>query len=606
MTVKKQVFNKDTIKKTNNKKDNKVSEKIVIYKEGMNISELSSQLNVTNAVVIKTLMGLGIMASINISLDRDTVELVAMELGYKIKDEVISDLLRYDEFKIDEKEEDLIQRPPIVTVMGHVDHGKTTLLDAIRKSRLSQGEAGGITQHIGAYQVSRGNKKITFIDTPGHAAFTQMRKRGAKITDIVVLVVAADDGVMPQTIEAIDHAKAAETSIIVAINKIDKQGANVENIMSELSNYGLLPEKWGGETPYVEVSALKGEGISELLDIIELVSEIKGFKANPKSNARGSVIEAKLDKGKGPVATLIIENGTLKIGDNIVIGNTYGKIRTMEDDLHRKYKEAEPSMAIEVTGINSIPKAGDIFMVFKDEKITRQIAESRLANIKDGELKQKKASFDSMFNKVDDQSKELKLLIKSDVQGSIEALRNVLENIAVEGVKITIIRASVGAITENDISLASASNAIVIGFNVRPTNNVREIATKEGVEIRLYNIIYRISEDIEKSLKGMLEPTYEEKIIGQAEVRNIFKASKIGTIAGSYVTDGFIKNDSLVKIIRDGIVVYEGKIASLKRFKNDVKDVKQGYECGISIANFDDIKVGDIIEASELKEVEEL
>ncbi|VEU80504.1 translation initiation factor IF-2 [Haploplasma axanthum] len=587
-----------------NKKDNKAGEKIVIFKEGMNVSDLSKELGVSNAVVIKSLMNLGIMASVNVSLDRDTVELVSMELGYQVKNEVITDVVRYDEFVIVDDEENLEQRPPIVTVMGHVDHGKTTLLDTIRKSRVTAGEAGGITQHIGAYQVNRKGKKITFIDTPGHAAFTEMRKRGAKVTDIVVLVVAADDGVMPQTLEALDHAKAAKTSIIVAVNKVDKPSANPDHVMTELSNHGLLPEEWGGDTPFIKISALKKEGIDELLDMIELVSELGDYKANPNREARGSVIEAKLDKGKGPVATFIVETGTLHIGDNVVVGNTYGKIRTMEDDLQKRYKEAGPSKAIEVTGLNSVPLAGDVFMVFKDEKTARQIAESRIANEREGEQKQMKATLDSMFGQMGAEVKELNLLIKADVQGSIEALKNVLQTINIEGLQVNIVRGSVGAITESDVSLASASNAIVIGFNVRPMGNVRDVADKEGVEIRLYNIIYRVAEDIEKALKGMLEPTFEEVVIGQVEVRDTFKASKIGTIAGGYVTDGVVKRDALVRIIRDGIVVYEGKLASLKRFKDDVKEVKTGYECGLSIVNYNDIKVGDIIEVSEMKEVE--
>lgn len=601
--AKKQFIKKQT--PSNKKKvDNAAGEKVVIYKEGLNVPELAKQMQVSNAVIIKTLMQLGIMASINVTLDRETIELICLELGYELKDEVVTDVTRYDEFVIEDDEKDLVLRPAVVTVMGHVDHGKTTLLDTIRQTRVTAGEHGGITQHIGAYQVNRDGKKITFIDTPGHAAFTEMRKRGADVTDIVILVVAADDGVMPQTIEALDHAKAAKSTIIVAVNKMDKPTANPDKVMSELSNHGLTPEDWGGDTPYVMVSALKNEGLDELLDVINLISEINEYKANPNREARGMVIESKLDKGKGPVATLIIQSGTLNVGDNIVVGSTYGKIRTMEDASGKRYKKALPSQALEITGINEVPEAGDIFMVFKDEKTTRQIAEERISKSRESEQKQMKASLDKMFGQMGDETKELNLIIKADVQGSIEALKHVLNTINIEGLQLHIVRSSVGAISESDVILASASDAIIIGFNVRPTGNVRSVAEQELVEIRLYNVIYRVAEDIEKAMKGLLEPTFEEVVIGQVEVREIFKASKIGTIAGSYVTDGVVKRDSLVRLIRDGIVIYEGKLASLKRFKNDAKEVKAGYECGLSIENYNDIKVGDTIEVSELKEVE--
>ena len=570
----------------------------------MTVVDLAAEMDVSNAVIIKNLMQLGVMASINVALDRETIELISLELGYEVKDEVITDVVRYDEFQIEDKEEDLVLRPAIVTVMGHVDHGKTTLLDTIRSTRVTSGEHGGITQHIGAYQVDRNGKKITFIDTPGHAAFTEMRKRGAGVTDIVVLVVAADDGVMPQTIEAIDHARAANAKIIVAINKMDRETANPDNVLTELTQHNLIPEDWGGDTPVVKISALRNEGIQELLDLIDLISEMESYKANPNREARGTVIEAKLDRGRGVVATLIVQSGTLHIGDNVVVGTTYGKVRTMEDDLKTRLKEALPSKAVEITGLNEVPKAGDVFMAFKDERTTRVIAEKRMTIEKQAEETRLRASLANVFSQMGDDTKELNLLIKADMQGSIEALRNVLDTINVEGLQINIIRASVGGISENDITLAATSNAIVIGFNVRPTGNVRDIAVQEGVEIRLYNIIYRVAEDIEQALKGMLEPTFEEVVTGQVEVRDIFKASKIGTIAGCYVTDGLIKRDGLVRLIRDGIVVYEGKLASLKRFKDDVREVKQGYECGLSIINYNDIKVGDIIEVSELKEVE--
>ena len=591
-------------KNRNKKQDNQAGEKIVIFKENMTVPNLAEQMGVSNAVVIKALMQLGVMASINLALDRETIELVALELGYEVQDEVVTDVLRYDEFVIEDDEKDLELRPAVVTVMGHVDHGKTTLLDTIRKSRVTAGEHGGITQHIGAYQVDRNGKKITFIDTPGHAAFTEMRKRGAGVTDIVILVVAADDGVMPQTLEALDHAKSANAKIIVAVNKIDRPTANPDQVMSELSNYGLLPEEWGGDTPYIKISALKNEGIDKLLDLIDLIAEMEEYKANPNREARGTVIEAKLDKGRGVVATLIVQSGTLKVGDNVVVGTTYGKVRTMEDDLKNRFNKALPSQPVEITGLNEIPKAGDIFMAFEDERTTRQIAEKRLTLEKEGEDQAMRASLENVFKNLGDETKELNLLIKADTQGSIEALRNVLMTIDVEGLEIHIVRASVGAISENDIILASASNAIVIGFSVRPTGNVREIAKQEGVEIRLYNVIYRVAEEIEQALKGMLEPTFEEVVIGQVEVRDIFKSSKVGTIAGGYVTDGIVKRDSLVRLIREGVVIYEGRLASLKRFKDDVREVRQGYECGLSIVNYNDIKVNDVIEVSELKEVE--
>ena len=580
-------------------------EKIFTYKPDMNVQMVAEGLGLSNAAMIKKLMQLGLMASINQVIDRDTIELIALEEGFKIQDEVITDVTRYDEMTIEDDPNDLVKRPPIVTVMGHVDHGKTTLLDAIRKSRVVEGEAGGITQHIGAYQVVRNGEAITFIDTPGHAAFTEMRARGAKVTDIVILVVAADDGVMPQTIEALDHAKAANVPIVVAVNKMDRASANPDRVMTELSEHGLIPEAWGGKTPYVQVSALKKMGIDELLDVIQLIADIDEFKANPKRLAKGTVIEASLDKGRGAVATLIIETGTLHIGDYIVVGNTYGKVRTMNDDLKRRYQQAVPSQPIEITGLNEVPQAGDVFMAFKDERVTREIASSRQSRVREQESKSmKKASLDKMFGDIESTEKELNIIIKGDVQGSIEALKGLLEKINIDGFHVNVVRSSVGAITENDITLANASHAIVIGFNVRPTAAVKSVADQQGVEIRLYNIIYRVQEDIEAALKGMLEPTFEEIVTGQAEIRETFKISKVGTIAGCYVTDGVIKRDALVRLIRDGIVVYEGKLASLKRFKDDAKEVRSGYECGLSIENYNDLKVGDVIEASQMKEVE--
>lgn len=585
-------------------KDKNVSKDgVLVYKEGMTVADMATGLGKTIAQVVMKLMQLGIMANQNQSVDRETIELVALDFGYELKDEVVTDATRFDEFTIEDKEDALMKRPPVVTIMGHVDHGKTTLLDYIRNSRVAAGEAGGITQHIGAYQVERKGEKITFIDTPGHAAFTEMRARGAQVTDIVVLVVAADDGVMPQTEEAISHAKAAKCPIIVAVNKCDKPSANPDRVMEELTHYDIIPEAWGGSTPFVQISALKGMGVDDLLDVIQLTAEMMDLKANPSRLATGSVIEAELDKGRGPVATFLVQNGSLRVGDYIVCGDTYGRVRTMEDDRHIKYNESLPSMAVVVTGLDDVPFAGDKFMALSSEKEAREISEQRTSRTKDKLNTASKKTLEELFRSKDD-AKELNLIVKADLQGSAEALKQSLEKIKVDDFKVNVIRCSVGAITDTDIILASASNAIVLGFNVRPTAAVRQTAAEKGVEIRLYSIIYKLLEDIEAALKGMLEPEYEEVIIGQAEVRNTFKISKVGTVAGCYVTDGVIQSNSLVRIIRDGIVVYEGKMASLKRFKDDAKEVKYGYECGITIENFNDIKEGDIIEASVMKEIE--
>lgn len=585
-------------------KDKNVSKDgVLVYKEGMTVADMATGLGKTIAQVVMKLMQLGIMANQNQSVDRETVELVALDFGYELKDEVVTDATRFDEFTIEDKEDALMKRPPVVTIMGHVDHGKTTLLDYIRNSRVAAGEAGGITQHIGAYQVERKGEKITFIDTPGHAAFTEMRARGAQVTDIVVLVVAADDGVMPQTEEAISHAKAAKCPIIVAVNKCDKPSANPDRVMEELTHYDIIPEAWGGSTPFVQISALKGMGVDDLLDVIQLTAEMMDLKANPSRLATGSVIEAELDKGRGPVATFLVQNGSLRVGDYVVCGDTYGRVRTMEDDRHIKYNESLPSMAVVVTGLDDVPFAGDKFMALSSEKEAREISEQRTSRTKDKLNAASKKTLEELFRSKDD-AKELNLIVKADLQGSAEALKQSLEKIKVDDFKVNVIRCSVGAITDTDIILASASNAIVLGFNVRPTAAVRQTAAEKGVEIRLYSIIYKLLEDIEAVLKGMLEPEYEEVVIGQAEVRNTFKISKVGTVAGCYVTDGVIQSNSLVRIIRDGIVVYEGKMASLKRFKDDAKEVKYGYECGITIENFNDIKEGDIIEASVMKEIE--
>ena len=579
---------------------------VLTYKIGMTVADVANGMGKTNAQIIMKLMQLGIMATQNQSIDRETCELLALDFGFELKDEVVTDLTRFEEFVIEDDEKELESRPPVVTIMGHVDHGKTTLLDTIRNSRVVKSESGGITQHIGAYQVDHNGFLITFIDTPGHAAFTQMRARGAQITDIVVLVVAADDGVMPQTEEAIAHAKAAGCPIIVAVNKMDKPTANPDRVMQELSNYGLLAEAWGGDTIFVPISALKGTGVDNLLEMIQLVAEMKDLKANKNRLAIGTVVEALLDKGRGPVATFLVQNGSLKIGDVVVCGNTYGRIRTMEDDRHVKYDVATPSTAVAVTGLNEVPLAGDKFMVFSEERIARDTANARALKAKNAENAIKKStSLEDLFaNASADKSKELNLIIKCDVQGSVEALSQSLMKLDVEGLKVNIIRASVGAITDTDVTLAEASNAIIIGFNVRPMAPVRNEAQAKGIEIRLYSIIYKVLEDIEAALKGLLDPVFEEVVTGQAEVRQTFKLSSVGTIAGCYVTDGVIERNSLVRVLRDGIVIFEGKMASLKRFKDDVKEVKNGFECGITIEKFNDIKEGDVIEASVMKEVE--
>jgi len=582
------------------------SEEILYYKPDMTVSEIAEALNQNVTEVIKKAMMLGIMATQNQSLDKETVELIALEYGLEVEDESITDKTRFDEFVLEDDEEHLVERPPVVTIMGHVDHGKTTLLDTIRNARVTEGEAGGITQHIGAYAYKANGKTITFIDTPGHAAFTEMRARGASITDITILVVAADDGVMPQTREAIDHAKAAGVPIIVAVNKMDKVGANPDKVKQELAEFELIPEDWGGNTIFVEISALKGEGVDQLIEMILLTAEIEEFKANPNRLATGTVIESKLDKGRGPVATLLVQNGTLKTGDILVVGDTYGRVRAMVDDLGKNLDIAMPSQAAEIIGLNDVPQSGDAFMVFQDEKEARQIAEERAHRTWKEERGVSKAmSLDEMFSNIDDGSiKELRLIVKGDTHGSIEALKGSLETLEVEGAKIEVIRASVGTITETDVTLALASNAIILGFNVRPAAAVRDTASDKGVEIRLYNIIYKALEDIELAMKGLLDPEFEEVVTGEAEVRDTFKISKVGTIAGCYVTNGFIKRDALVRVLRDGVVVYEGKLASLKRFKDDVKEVRQGFECGIMVEKFNDIKSGDIIEASTMEEVE--
>ncbi|MFG6148873.1 translation initiation factor IF-2 [Halobacillus sp. B23F22_1] len=590
----------------NDKPKQKQTPEKITYTGSLTVSELAQKLNKDATEIIKNLMMLGVMATKNQDLDPDSIELICAEYNVEAKEEVVIDETDIENLTEEDAPEDLQERPAVVTIMGHVDHGKTTLLDSIRHTKVTEGEAGGITQHIGAYQVEENNKRITFLDTPGHAAFTSMRSRGAQVTDIAILVVAADDGVMPQTREAINHAKAAEVPIIVAVNKMDKEGANPDRIMQELMEYELISEEYGGETIFVQMSAVKGEGIDDLLEMIVLVSEIEEFKANPDRPAFGTVIEAELDKGRGPVATLLVQNGTLNVGDAIVVGNTFGRVRAMVNDLGRRVKTAAPSTPVEITGLNNVPQAGDRFLVFEDEKKARSIGEARAQKQLEADRSSTaRVSLDDLFSQIKEgEIKDINLILKGDVQGSVEALAGSLEKIEVEGVKVKIIHTGVGAITESDISLASASNAIVIGFNVRPDGNARKAAESEDVEIRLHNIIYKVMEEIEAAMKGMLDPEYEEKIIGQVEVREIFKVSKIGTIAGSYVTEGKITRNSGIRVIRDGVVIYEGEVDALKRYKDDAKEVMQGYECGITVKNFNDLKVGDIIEPYIMEEIE--
>ncbi|MFT7820311.1 translation initiation factor IF-2 [Bacillus siamensis] len=580
--------------------------KKITFSGSLTVGALAEELGKEPSELIKKLMLLGVMATINQELDKDTIELIASEYGVETEEVIVLEETELEKYEEADKEEDLQIRPPVVTIMGHVDHGKTTLLDSIRKTKVVEGEAGGITQHIGAYQIEENGKKITFLDTPGHAAFTTMRARGAEVTDITILVVAADDGVMPQTVEAINHAKAAEVPIIVAVNKVDKESANPDRVMQELTEYGLVPEAWGGETIFVPLSALTGKGIDELVEMILLVSEVEELKANPNRQAKGTVIEAELDKGRGSVATLLVQTGTLHVGDPIVVGNTFGRVRAMVNDLGRRVKTAGPSTPVEITGLNDVPQAGDQFLVFKDEKTARSVGEARASKQLDEQRSDKaKLSLDDLFEQIKQGDvKDINLIVKADVQGSAEALTAALQKIEVEGVKVKIIHTGVGAITESDIILASASNAIVIGFNVRPDGNAKSTAEAENVDIRLHRIIYKVIEEIEAAMKGMLDPEYEEKVIGQVEVRQTFKVSKIGTIAGGYVTDGHITRDSGLRLIRDGVVIFEGEVDVLKRFKDDVKEVSQGYECGITIKKYNDIREGDILEAYVMQEIE--
>lgn len=578
---------------------------IVLYKENMSIGDLAKELGVSAAEIVKKLFSQGLMVTINTPISYENAEILVLDYNKELKKEETTDVTNFEQFEIIDAEEDLVKRAPVVTIMGHVDHGKTTLLDTIRKSNVASGEAGGITQAISAYQVKHNGETITFIDTPGHAAFTEMRARGASITDIVIIIVAADDGVMPQTREVVDHAKAANVPIIVAINKIDKPGANVEKVMTDLSELGLTPEKWGGDTLYNEISAKNAIGIDGLLENILLVAELKDYKANPNRYAVGTVIESRLDKHLGPIVTVLIQNGTLRLGDPIVVGNAYGKIRTLKNSNGEEITSAIPSQPVEITGINEVPVAGDKFMAFESEKQARSIGEERKKQARLKENTSKTVlTLDALFSKIQEGVKEINVIIKADVNGSSEAVKNSLEKIEVEGVKVNVIRSSVGGITEGDVVLAKASNAIIIGFNVRPSNSIKDYAEEQGVEIRPYNIIYKVVEEMEAAMKGMLDPEYEEKVLGNAEIRQLFKFSKVGVIAGSYVTDGIIKRDSKARVVRDGIVIYDGNIGSVQREKDSVKEVKKGLECGITIENLNDIKVGDIIESYEMVEKE--
>ena len=596
---KKSIYKNKTKLQSNMNAENNV----ILYKEGMTVKDLAKVLGVADTDLVKKMFMMGLMININSSISFEDAEVICMEYKKELKKEASVDISNFEEYEIIDNEDDLVTRPPVVTIMGHVDHGKTSLLDYIRNTHVVSKEAGGITQAIGAYQVEINGNKITFIDTPGHAAFTEMRARGAKITDIVVIIVAADDGVMPQTKEAIDHAKSAKVPIIVAINKIDKTTANVDKIMSEMSEYGLTPEEWGGDTIFVKLSAHTGENVDLLLENIIALAEMEELKANPKRYAVGTVIESKLDKNKGVTASLLINNGTLRLGDPIVVGSTFGKVRTLKDCNGKDLTSAEPSMPVEITGLNEVPVAGDKFMAFESEKTARSVAEKRSVLEKEKKFTKKAVSLEDLFERIESGHKEINVVLKTDVKGSEEAVKNALEKINVEGVKVTVIRSDVGTITESDVVLASASNAIIIGFNVVPSSKTKEAAKNYNVDIRLYNIIYKLVEEIESAMKGMLDPEYEEVTTGEAEIRQIFKFSKVGNIAGVHVTSGVVKNNSECKLIRDGVIITTTKIKSLQREKDQVKEVKSGFDCGITLENYTDIKVGDTILTFEMREV---
>lgn len=583
--------------------EEKIEENVILYKEDMTVSSLATELKVNSTEIIKKLMKLGIMANINYSLSYEIVELLVLDYDKELKKEESKDISNFEKYEVTDKEEYLMDRPPIVTVMGHVDHGKTSLLDKIRETDVVSGEAGGITQAIGAYQVVCNNKKITFIDTPGHEAFTEMRARGASVTDVVIIIVAADDGVMPQTKEAIDHAKAANVPIIVAINKIDKPDANIERVMTELAEYGLTPEEWGGDTIFNKISCKTGEGIDNLLENIILVSEMAELKANPSRYAIGTVIESRLDKKIGVVATVLVQNGTLRLGDPVVVGTSCGKIRTLKNDKGLEITEAAPSMPVEITGIQEVPQAGDKFMAFETEKQAKSIADRRKMRTREKDTNKSGMTLDDLFGAIKDGVKEINVVLKTDVNGSLEAIKQSLAKIEVDGVRVSVIRGGVGTITESDVILAHASNAIIIGFNVRPTSSVIDSAKEYSVDIKLYDIIYKMIEDIEKAMKGLLDPEFEEVVIGEVEVRQLFRFSKIGIIAGSHVKSGNAKNGANARVVRDGIVLANTKIKSLQREKDQVKEVQKGMDCGLTLENFQDIKENDIIEVYELREI---
>ena len=575
--------------------------------EEISVGDFAAKLGVSPTAVVKKLFEIGVMASVSQTIDFDTAALIGDDLGFIIKQEIIvtdEDRLFND---VEDKEEDLKPRPPVVVVMGHVDHGKTSLLDTIRKTNVIAKEAGGITQHIGAYRVRIHDKKITFLDTPGHEAFTSMRMRGAQVTDIAILVVAADDGIMPQTVEAINHAKAAGVTIIVAINKIDKEGANPDKIKQELTEYDLIPEEWGGDTICVPISAKYNQNIDELLEMVILVAEMKELKANPDRRAKGTVIEAQLDKGRGPVATVLVQNGTLKTGDIVVAGTAEGRVRAMVDDRGNKVKKAGPSVPVEIIGLSEVPEGGDTFYAVDDEKKARAVVEKRKEKIKEEHIKSRSVvSLDALFDQIKEgEVKDLNIIVKADVRGSVEAVKQSLTKLSNEEVRVNCIHGGVGGVTESDVMLAAASNAIIVGFNVRPDNGALSSAKQNDVDIRLYRVIYHAIEEIEAAMKGMLAPKFKENILGHAEIRNTFKVSGVGTIGGGYVQDGKISRNSQVRIVRDGIVVHEGILSSLKRFKDDVKDVAAGYECGIGIENFNDIKDGDIVESFVMEEIKD-
>lgn len=603
----KQDFNlkkKEMYKHKNKLMKNETDENIVLYKNGMSVSEFANVLNVSGAEIIKKLMENGLMLSLNQSIDFENAEIIAILYNKTLKREETQDVTNFESYEIIDKEEDLVKRPPIVTIMGHVDHGKTTLLDYIRNTHVVDKEFGGITQHIGAYQTKYKDELITFIDTPGHAAFTEMRARGASVTDIVIIIVAADDGVKPQTKEAVDHALSANVPIIVAVNKIDKPDANIDRVLTEMAEIGITPEAWGGDIPFINISAHTGEGVELLLETILTIAEVNELKANPNRYAVGTVIESRLDKNVGGIASFLIQNGTLRLGDPIVVGTSYAKVRTMKNDRGESIVLAGPSTPVEITGLTENPSAGDKFMAFETEAEAKNVAQKRRDAAKMNAGKDKKVSLDDLFASVDAGNKEINVVLKADVRGSEEAVKNALEKIKEKDVSVKVIRSGIGAISESDVVLASASNAIIIGFNVVASNNAKDIAKDNNIDIRLYTIIYKLVEDIEAAINGMLDPEYEEKVLGSAEVRKIFKFSKIGNIAGCYITSGIVKNGAMARVIRDGVVIASDEvIASLQREKDTVKEVKKGFECGITLEKFNDFKEGDTIEAYEMVEV---